>query len=114
MSELLPFDVRNLRNEFASGVQNRVRGFRTNGGTGIESGNQIGVVNFDYSELRLNLRYIDTIKNWKHPGQTTCDTSAPLSLYQRNAESLGISRQCGISGSTNFWIWTALGIILTL
>ena len=51
-----------------------------------------------------------------HPGRSKCRTTPLQGMYQHEAERVNIWIECGISGSTNYWIWTALfsGVNLTL
>ena len=100
----LPDDVTEARDYFFNAVMHRVRGYRTNRKRGADAPTtQVGIANFDYQPLE-----VPGAKPWAHPGRTRCDTSVLRSTYQRAADQRDAVSACGISGSTNFWIWTAL------
>lgn len=73
---------------------------------------QVGLAKFDFDRLTLDGRYYQS-KPWVHPGMSRCDLSSDqsyevMSAYQREVDRLSIPMACGISGSTNYWLWTGL------
>jgi hypothetical protein len=68
---------------------------------------QIGIANFDRASLVLDGRYYKA-KPWMHPGRSKCDTSQIRGAFQKASNEHHVPMACSLSGSTNFWIWTAL------
>jgi hypothetical protein len=106
--------VKTIRNEYNKNIQNRVRGFRTNQGGRFDADekdyikeSQSGIANFDIGILDLDGRYFNTTP-WLHWGRSACDTSVKQGAYQFSVGRLAVPEVCGLSGSTNFWVWTAL------
>lgn len=112
----LPDEFRAERDYMFNNVLKKARGYRTNSKKGREGRVErlIGITSFDLDDLALKSKYYE-IKKWMHPGRSQCDTSPLQGMYQNEAFNKSIPLKCGISGSTNFWIWTALfsGVNLT-
>lgn len=112
----LPDDFKAKRDYMFNSVLKKARGYRTNSKKGREglTEAQIGITSFDLADLKLKPEYYETTK-WMHPGRSQCDTAPLQGMYQNEAFKKFIPLKCGISGSTNFWIWTALysGVNLT-
>lgn len=105
-------EVGEWRDYIFEAVMHRVRGFRTNqrkrrtrdGAAPVE--NQVGIALVDVPALELAEPGVEP---WMHPGRSKCDAeSRVLSTYQRNSVERGVPLICGLSGSTNYWVWTAL------
>jgi hypothetical protein len=115
LSDLIDVGVSNARDKFMRSVLERVRGFRTNRKKRFESAKskkyvtepQVGIANFDKRSLVLDGRYYET-EPWMHPGRSKCDTSQIRGAFQKTADQHYVPIACSVSGSTNFWIWTAL------
>jgi hypothetical protein len=101
-----------IRDSFFSFIEEKVRGIRSNARERQRlptKETQIGITKFAYKLLEPILTAIP----WMHPGRSKCltdipDTQGRLHMYDHATLVHRISRICGISGSTNFWIWTAL------
>lgn len=123
----LPLEFSAIRDYMFNNILKRARGYRTNSKNRVQPGtskrdkilateSQIGIAEFDYPDLVLQK---DTYYNpypWVHPGRSQCGVSPLQGMYEHEAERVNIPIECGISGSTNYWIWTALfsGVNLTL
>ena len=103
----LPEKFTMTRNYVFNNILKRARGYRTNLKIRNMSEPQIGITSFDLDELNYNPTYYD-IQPWKHPGRSICGTLPIQGMYEHSAYEHFIPLKCGISGSTNFWIWTAL------
>lgn len=105
LSDLLGGELAEWRDYFFNSVLHRVRGYRTNqkGRSGVES--QVGITNFDYAPLQVP---IEGAEAWMHPGRSKCLTDVRQSTLQRTMDYRDVPSACGMSGSTNFWTWTAL------
>lgn len=105
----LPADFTNVRDYMFNNILKKARGYRTNSKKGrlgkVEA--QIGITSFDLDDLLLTSNFYAP-KKWLHWGRTACDTSPNQGTYQHEVTKKFIPLKCGISGSTNFWIWTAL------
>jgi hypothetical protein len=128
LTSALPQDFSEMRDYMFNNILKRARGYRTNSKNRIVPGSnkkdkillkerQIGITDFDLDDLILQPRnsYYKPIP-FVHPGRSQCATVPLQGMYEHEAERLNIPIKCGISGSTNFWIWTALfsGVNLTL
>jgi hypothetical protein len=128
----LPAEFLSSRNdEFYRRIVHRVRGFRTNNKNRFKEStslqkllqfpgeykkeSQVGITNFNFPDLKLPPRYYDT-KPWMHPGRSKCDTHVLQGMYQHSVKDMDIPLVCNLSGSTNYWIWTALfsGVNMTV
>ncbi len=109
-------EFRAERDYMFNSILKKARGYRTNSKKGREglTEAQIGITSFDLGDLEMRSDFYEN-KKWLHPGRSQCDTSPVQGMYQNEAVSRFIPLKCGISGSTNFWIWTALysGVNLT-
>lgn len=102
-----PFAER--RDHVFNDILKRVRGYRTNSQKvrSVVSTNEIGILNFNFEPLEFARTWYNRAA-WNHPGRVQCGTLPLQGLYEHSAYNLGIPIECGVSGSTNFWIWTAL------
>lgn len=116
LSHYLPEDLTTMRDYSFNNILKRMRGYRTNQKNRTVSGdkntpfiseNQVGIVNFDFPDLELKGGYYQP-KDWKHPGRSQCDTNPLQGTYQHQVLKHTVPLECGISGSTNFWLWTVL------
>ena len=103
----LPPDLVRVRDYAFNNLLKRVRGYRTNQFQRNKQEAQSGIVNFDFSDLVLPHPYYP-VKPWRHPGRSQCDTEYLQGTYQHEALERAIPLECGVSGSTNFWLWTIL------
>jgi hypothetical protein len=104
-----------MREYIFEAVMHRTRGYRTNqkgrfepGTTKYKKETQVGIANFDYPELELMTPEGARPAAWMHPGRSQCKVSVIQSSYQRASVQRDLVQACGVSGSTNFWVWTAL------
>lgn len=105
LSNYLPADYLAIRNYSFNCILKRLRGYRTNQFNRRDIETQIGIVNVNYPDLELRQNYYKT-RPWLHPGRSQCDVDYLQGTYQHEAMYRGIPLECGISGSTNFWLWT--------
>jgi hypothetical protein len=110
LSNVLPDNYKALRDYSFNSILKRIRGYRTNQrnrkiGKEYKKESQIGIVNFNFPELDIKLPYFEN-EPWKHPGRSQCDVSYLQGTYQHEAYKRSIPLECGVSGSTNFWLWT--------
>jgi len=116
-----------VRDYIFNSIIRRLRGFRTNSKNRFVPGTdkknrifkketQLGVTDFDFEDLNLNSHPYYTTQAFLHPARSQCKTTPLLGMYSNEAEKRNIPIACGISGSTNFWLWTALfsGVNMTL
>lgn len=110
LSTVLPADYKALRDYSFNSILKRIRGYRTNQRNRMikkdyKKESQVGIVNFDFPELDIKLPYFKN-QPWKHPGRSQCDVGYLQGTYQHEAYNRSIPLECGVSGSTNFWLWT--------
>jgi hypothetical protein len=113
LQDLIPAPFKAERDRAFNTILKRMRGMRINHkfkagdprGSAMEK--QIGILNMDYPPLTLEGRYYD-LKPWEHPGRMRCGTNPLQGMFQHAAYDLFVPLECGLSGSTNFWVWTAL------
>lgn len=89
-----------FRNKLFEYRMSAVRGPRTDNKTTLKR-NQYGIVKFDVPALEK-----PEIAPWLHWGRDACGMGD--SVYRKSAEKLHIPLACGVSGSTNFPIWSLL------
>jgi hypothetical protein len=102
-------EFKSVRDYMFNHVLKKMRGYRTNSKKGREGKVEanIGITSFDFDDLKLDPTYYP-LQKWPHPGRSMCDTEPVQGMYQTEAVQKFVPIKCGISGSTNFWIWTAL------
>ena len=98
-----------VRDHVFNDILKRVRGYRTNSQKvrPIASSREVGIPNFDFEPLEFARTWYN-LTAWNHPGRVQCGTVPLQGMYEHSAYERGIPIECGVSGSTNFWIWTAL------
>lgn len=123
LSGVLPDSFVKERDYMFNNILKRVRGYRTNQKNRFVKGTknyivepQIGITDFDYPDLVLQNNTYYSPKPFMHPGRSKCKTVPLQGTYEHEAERKNVPIKCGLSGSTNFWTWTALysGVNLTL
>lgn len=127
LSSSVPVEFAGMRDYMFNNILKRARGYRTNSKNRIQPGTkkkdkilvkekQIGITDFDLDDLILQKNTYYNPQPFVHPGRSQCNTVPLQGMYEHEAERLNIPIKCGISGSTNFWIWTALysGVNLSL
>jgi len=108
-------DFAATRDYMFNNILKRVRGYRISRTDAPAEGIQVGNVRFDWEDLELDPRwYIQ--EAWVHPGRSRCLVNPLQGMYQHESARKFVPLECGISGSTNYWIWTALfsGVNMTL
>jgi len=105
----LPVSFTTIRDYVFNNILKRLRGYRTNSQETrqISATKQVGIPNFDYDALQFAHSWYKRLA-WNHPGRVQCGTIPFQGMYEHSAYKKSIPIECGISGSTNFWIWTAL------
>lgn len=98
-----------IRDHVFNDILKRVRGYRTNSQKvrAVVSTTEVGIVNFNFEPLEFARTWYNRVA-WNHPGRVQCGTLPLQGMYEHFAYKQGIPIECGVSGSTNFWIWTAL------
>ena len=109
LNYVLPVSFTTKRDYVFNNILKRLRGYRTNSQKirPISATNQVGIPNFDYDALEFTHSWYNSLE-WNHPGRVQCGTIPFQGMYENSAYQKSIPIECGISGSTNFWIWTAL------
>ena len=113
-TDLLPVSVQEERDYFFKHIASRIRGYRTNQANRFYPGQngiyriekQVGISQIDTGMLDLKTRYYDA-ERWMHPGRSKCNTE-PVSTFAKTSQTYDMPVACGLSGSVNFWVWTAL------
>ena len=115
LQHILPKRFTTIRDYVFNNILKRARGYRTNSRNRDVEESQIGITSFDLDALDYEKTWYP-IKPWKHPGRSICGTLPLQGMYEHSSLKHFVPLKCGISGSTNFWIWTALfsGVNFTL
>lgn len=103
----LPEDFQKYRDDFHWSIQRRLRGFRNNQKNRDGEESTFGIMSFDDDYAKLPLRYFQA-KPWLHPGRSKCKVSPPQGIFEHSMHEHGVPLKCGLSGSSNFWTWTAM------
>ena len=110
LCDALPHEMFTQRDYVYRSIQPRLQGYRRIIPRG-KNKVQVGIANFDMPELKLSSRYYEPTP-WMHPGRNKCDTIFNQGNYMDTATKYSIPKVCGMSSSTNYWVWTALGVKL--
>ena len=115
LNVLVTPEVRLRRDFMFERLLKRIRGYRTNqknrfapGTKNLAAELQIGIAEFNFDDLILQKNSYYTPTPFVHPGRSQCKTLPLQGMFSHNASKNYIPIECGISGSTNYWIWTAL------